>query len=372
MGDQPAARRRAKAAFIVLTLLFSGILFRLYDLQIAGHESYRRIRDDQATGRVDQRQPRGTIFDARGDALAISVPAWSVAASPACVKNAEQTAASLAPVMGAVAPDLRQQLTKTRKGPDGVERPADFVWIRRQVPADVAQAIRKLNLPGIFLKPEYDRVYPQGRLLAHVIGIADIDDQGDAGLEGLLNEVLAGDQRQMVVDVDGRRRSLSSPDLGSSGADIHLTIDARFQKVVEDALDAACERHTPTWACAVAIDPRTGAILALANRPAYDPNRPTRDAGYRNLAVHPRTGAMLLTRLAQYPPALARGVAEHHERLDGSGYPGRLLGNAISPLGRQLAVVEVVLGVMAQGDAPWARASFALRMVPGEFDAQVA
>ena len=99
-----------------------------------------------------------------------------------------------------------------------------------------------------------------------------------------------------------------------------------------------------------------------------DPQQPLDITGYRHLAVHPRTGAMLLTRLAKYPPALARGVAEHHERFDGSGYPGRLLGNAISPLGRQLAVVEVVLGVMAQGDAPWARASFALRMVPGEFD----
>lgn len=101
-----------------------------------------------------------------------------------------------------------------------------------------------------------------------------------------------------------------------------------------------------------------------------DPKQPLDITGYRHLAVHPRTGEMLLTRLAKYPAALARGVAEHHERLDGGGYPARLSGQAISPLGRQLAVVEVVLGVMAHGDAPWSRASFALRMVPGEFDGQ--
>ncbi len=99
-----------------------------------------------------------------------------------------------------------------------------------------------------------------------------------------------------------------------------------------------------------------------------DPQQPLDVLGYRHVAVHPRIGALLLARLAGYPMALARGVAEHHERLDGSGYPGRLAADAISPLGRQLAVTELVLGVMAQGDAPWARASFALRMVPGEFD----
>lgn len=285
MGDRPASRRRARAAFIGLTLLFSGIIFRLYDLQVAGHERYRRLRDDQSSGRIEQRQPRGTIFDARGDALAISVPVWSVAASPSCVKNADSAARSLAPLLGVAAADLQKLMSKTRTGPDGVARPADFVWLKRQAPADAAQAVRKLNLPGIFLKPEYDRVYPQGRMLAHVVGHADIDDQGDAGLESALDRVLAGDRQDAAVDVDGRRRSLSWPETASSGADIHLTIDARFQRVVDEALDAAVQRHRPAWACAVAIDPRTGAILALANRPDYDPNKPGRDAGFRNLAV---------------------------------------------------------------------------------------
>ena len=107
----------------------------------------------------------------------------------------------------------------------------------------------------------------------------------------------------------------------------------------------------------------------LAINPEYlDPQQTLDLIAYRHMAVHPRIGGMLLTRLAKYPPALARAVAEHHERLDGSGYPARLSGQAISLLGRRLAVVEVVLGIMRGGEAPWARASFALRMVPGEFD----
>ncbi len=100
-----------------------------------------------------------------------------------------------------------------------------------------------------------------------------------------------------------------------------------------------------------------------------NPKQPLDLSGYRHVAVHPRIGAVLLTRLASdYPPALARAIGEHHERLDGTGYPGRLSSAAISPLGRLLAVVEVTLGVAAAATAPWAHASFALRVVPGEFD----
>lgn len=103
--------------------------------------------------------------------------------------------------------------------------------------------------------------------------------------------------------------------------------------------------------------------------PEYlDAKQPLDTAGYRNVAVHPRTGAMVLGKMANYPEPLVRAIGEHHERLDGTGYPGRLMGAAISPLGRLLAVVEVTLGIAATSKVPWAHASFALRMIPGEFD----
>ncbi|NRF69976.1 HD domain-containing protein [Aquincola sp. S2] len=88
---------------------------------------------------------------------------------------------------------------------------------------------------------------------------------------------------------------------------------------------------------------------------------------YRQLAAHPHVGAMLLTDLTDYPAEIARAVAEHHERLDGTGYPFQLLGGSLSPLGQLMAVVELVLGIVdQQRPAPAARASFALRFVPGE------
>jgi hypothetical protein len=91
-------------------------------------------------------------------------------------------------------------------------------------------------------------------------------------------------------------------------------------------------------------------------------------AGYRHVVTHPLIGRMLLTKLTDYPSALGDAVAEHHERLDGTGYPTRKLGAALSPLGRMQAVVEATVGLVASAPAPLARTALALRMVPGEFD----
>lgn len=90
--------------------------------------------------------------------------------------------------------------------------------------------------------------------------------------------------------------------------------------------------------------------------------------GHQHLVAHPRLAQLLLSALTDYPPALGQGIAEHHERLDRSGYPARLEGRAVSTLGRVLSVVEVTLGSLTAASAPLTRASFALRVVPGEFD----
>ncbi len=90
--------------------------------------------------------------------------------------------------------------------------------------------------------------------------------------------------------------------------------------------------------------------------------------GHKHLVVHPRVAQLLLSTTTDYPQALCRAIGEHHERLDGSGYPARLVAQNISPLGRLLAVVEVTLGILRTARAPLTRADFAMRVVPGEFD----
>jgi hypothetical protein len=103
--------------------------------------------------------------------------------------------------------------------------------------------------------------------------------------------------------------------------------------------------------------------------PQYlDTKQPLDAQGYRHLAVHPKVGAMLLTRLTDYPAALTRAITEHHERGDGSGYPARLMSDGLSPMGKLLSVMETTLGIASYSKAPWTHASFALRMIPGEYD----
>jgi hypothetical protein len=108
-------------------------------------------------------------------------------------------------------------------------------------------------------------------------------------------------------------------------------------------------------------------------QPEYlDSSDPLDLLGYKHLAVHPRMGQMLLASTTDYSPALCRAVGEHHERLDGSGYPARLLGKQMSELGKMLSVVEVTLGISRARSAPMKRTSFALRLIPGEFDLRYA
>ncbi|MFM8900962.1 MAG: HD-GYP domain-containing protein [Burkholderiales bacterium] len=106
-------------------------------------------------------------------------------------------------------------------------------------------------------------------------------------------------------------------------------------------------------------------------QPQYlDHSSPLDLVGHKHLVVHPRVAQLLLRSTTDYPESLCRAIGEHHERLDGSGYPARLVGDKVSELGRILAVVEVALGIFRVGSAPLTRASFALRVVPGEFDPQ--
>jgi putative nucleotidyltransferase with HDIG domain len=106
-------------------------------------------------------------------------------------------------------------------------------------------------------------------------------------------------------------------------------------------------------------------------QPNYlDPDGPLDLVGHKHVIAHPRVAHLLLKAHTEYPEALTRAIGEHHERLDGSGYPARLSGEEVSPLGRMLSIVEVAVGHLNGEQAPLTRASFALRVIPGEFDAQ--
>ena len=209
---------------------------------------------------------RGVIFDRNMQKLAISVSAEAVYAVPAEVKDIKETAKLLSPLLEEDIDSLEDKLSKRQA----------TVWLARKLDTDTARAIRALDLPGIGLVERPQRYYPHGTLAAHVLGIAGIDNQGLEGLEVFYDEYLRGQQGRVVMERDatgreipaGIRRFVPPED----GYNLVLTIDHVIQYTAERELAKAVAETGSEQGVFMAMDPKTGELLALAVYPSYDPN----------------------------------------------------------------------------------------------------
>ncbi len=272
-----AMRRRAGFMIAVFGAALSAVLVRLYTIQVCAHESHAASREAQSRGLVRTEAARGEILDSEGQILAVSVPVDSVWACPSAIDDRPAAARALA---GAL--ELGEDVVLGRLRRDD----RDFVWIKRRVRPAEAEAVRRLMATPLFrpdkkaprqklgLSTEYSRRYPHGALMGQVLGFVSEDPSMHEGIERSMDEWLAGRSAVGAIRLDGCRRPLGLPPAATPGADVCLTINVLFQKVVEEELDAACAEYRPKWAAAVAIDPRCGAVLAVANRPGFDPNEP--------------------------------------------------------------------------------------------------
>jgi cell division protein FtsI (penicillin-binding protein 3) len=273
-------RRRAAVVSAFLCALFFALLVRLYQIQVLGHEDARDRRDAQGRGTARVETGRGQIRDKNGEILACSVPMESVWVNPSAIGDLPEAARLLARALGLKEAELLKNLSERAR--------REFVWVKHKVSPAEAAAVRALLARDVFklgkkssetrlgFRTEYDRRYPFGGLLAHVLGFQSDDPACNEGLERSLEAVLRGESRSFEVVVDGRRRLLDAPSVASGGGEAWLTIDVHLQKVVEDALDGLCAEFRPKWATAVVLDPRSGAILAISNRPTFDPNDPAK------------------------------------------------------------------------------------------------
>lgn len=259
-------KSRLVCALVVVMAWVGAIGWRLYDVQVARHQQYlaRALRQQQRV--VDLDPPRGAIYDARGRQLAVSVEVESAFAVPREIPDHARAAAALAKVLGADARKLARQLDSDR----------EFVWVGRKLDVPVAQAVRALALPGIYFLPESKRYYPLRELAAQVLGYVGTDNRGLGGLEAAYDRVVAGETVRRTVLKDARRGTLATPGLSFAearpGDDLHLTLDAALQNTLERELAAAVERGRALSGSAVVLDPRTGAVLAMASYPTFDPN----------------------------------------------------------------------------------------------------
>jgi cell division protein FtsI (penicillin-binding protein 3) len=208
---------------------------------------------------------RGIIFDRNLREMAVSIEVTSIAAYPSRVKNPRTAAQSLA---GSLKLNERRIQRKLSSG-------KSFVWIKRQSTAKETKAAMDLKIPGIEFVSEYNRYYPNTTLAAQALGFTGIDGAGLEGIEFYYNQVLKGNHKnlKMIKDALGNEFSAEpSQGMNPSGHNIVLTIDGNIQYITENALQEAVELYSAQSGIAVVMRPRTGAVLALAHYPFFNPN----------------------------------------------------------------------------------------------------
>ena len=257
----PAKRIRALVAFMGLWGL--AIAARLFFLQVVESKTYIEKAAQQQQGVRVITPRRGDILDADDNPLASSVVAYSVYARPSEMKDPAAVARKLARLTGTPLEEMLRKLDPSRR----------WVYIKRKISAEERKAIEKAKLPQVGFDQEYRRVYPQREMAAHLLGYVDVDDQGKGGLEAKYNAVVGGKpgEVQWLVDAHGNiyERQQQMPQVGAT---ITTTIDSTIQSIVEKELSAAMAKTRAAGIYILVLDPNTGAILANANAPKFNPN----------------------------------------------------------------------------------------------------
>ena len=249
--------------FFMLLVLAAG---RTAYLGVVRSASLRKAASNQQLTNEVVIAPRGTISDRNGVELAVSEPARDISADPYLLSDALGAAQKLAPLLGQSEAEVLRKLSEH----------SGFVYLARALPGRQAQRILELKIPGVAGTPVMRRVYPRGTLAAQVLGIVGTEGTGLAGLEYSRNKQLGGrtGQRRVVSDAIGQPVSITESKPVVPGEPLTLTLDANIQQRTEDVLGAVARVFNPKDATAIVMDPRSGAILALANWPQVDANDP--------------------------------------------------------------------------------------------------
>lgn len=259
-------RMRLGLIFFFMLFLFLLVVLRLLQFQVVEAKELSDRALSQRL-RIDTITPeRGDILDRNGKILAESIPTPAVYADPSIIKNPQKTAEALAPVLDMNVEELYSILTK----------PGNFVWLTRNLPIGKRSEIDSLNLRGIRVVSLPRRYYPEGTLAASTIGIAGIDNQGLEGIEVTYERFLSGEPGLNTVEKDPAGRAIpvgfNSKSLPQDGVDLYLTIDAVIQHIAEREIEKAVTGSNAKQGILLAMDPKTGEILALAEYPTFDPN----------------------------------------------------------------------------------------------------
>jgi len=251
----------------VALLWMTAVFGRLGYVQLIRHSDYLARAQRQQQRTVDITPKRGAIYDRNMHPLAMSVPVESAFAVPTEIgDNKAMAARLLSGVLG-----IPRDVLETR-----FDSGNSFVWVLRKLPPDKADAVRALNLKGVYLQAENQRYYPKRELAAHVLGFVDLDEKGLGGIEYQLDSTIRGKSEKIVVMADARQRWFDgSAAQKDQGANVVLTIDEKIQYIAERELAAAIAKTHSLAGTVIVQNPNNGQILALANWPKFNPNTPS-------------------------------------------------------------------------------------------------
>ena len=247
----------------VALLWMTAVFGRLTYLQLIRHSDYISQAMRQQRHTIDILPTRGAIYDRNLHPLAMSVPVQSAFAVPTEMKDKEMAARLLSGVLEMPRSAVREKLD------DG----GTFVWIKRKLSQEEEVAVRGLNLKGLYFFQENKRYYPMRDMASHVLGFVDVDEHGLGGIEHEYDNLIRGRGEKIVVMKDAKQRWFDGGQAQQDrGASVVLTLDEKIQYIAEAELQATIEKYHAPAGSVIVQDPNTGAILALANWPKYNPN----------------------------------------------------------------------------------------------------
>ncbi|MFJ3058002.1 peptidoglycan D,D-transpeptidase FtsI family protein [Herbaspirillum sp. NPDC087042] len=257
---------RSRFVMFALFIAFVALVARAFWLQGISTDFLQKQGASRYARTLELPSTRGKITDRNGQVLASSVPVKAIWAIPEDVQAApKEKLVELAKLLEMSDADLRKKLDSDRS----------FVYLKRQVEQDAADKIVKLGIPGIETRKEYKRFYPEGEVMAHVVGFTNIEDAGQDGMELAAQKTLAGvtGSRRVIKDRLGRVvediESIREP---HDGRDLTLSIDSKIQYIAFTQLKEAVDKFKAKAGGIIVVDAKTGEVLALANMPTYNPN----------------------------------------------------------------------------------------------------
>ncbi|MDP3093062.1 MAG: penicillin-binding protein 2 [Nitrospira sp.] len=262
------APSRARRYVLLLVMLcgFAVVLFRLVSLQVLQAAELTAKADRQHQKTVSLEGARGTVVDRHGKVLAMNMEVPSVFGIPTALESPAKTARSLSPVLHVRTDELEKKLRQDRS----------FVWLARKLDPEQGHRLEHMPMEGIGLVMEGRRFYPKGPLLAHVLGFAGMDGEGLEGIERRYESQLHGEKRVVILQRDAMGRTVfpkgQAEQVPAAGHSLVITVDEVIQYIAEKEVEEAVTKAHAKSGTVIVLDPQTGAVLALAISPRFDPN----------------------------------------------------------------------------------------------------